>query len=398
MKNRDIIVVGLQSWDSQIGSNCINIALEFSKQNRVLYVNRALDRVSLLKHRSDPKIKNRLKTLRGETKDIENIHSNLWVLNPKVILESVNWMPEPFFSFFNKHNNKRLAQAILKAGEELGFKDTVLFIDNDFFRAQYLAEMLNAQLSIYYVRDYLLKQPYFKKHGARLEAALIKKSDVVTANSSYLAKYARQFNDNSFDIGQGCDFTYFNPQRNYPKPLDLENISHSIIGYVGALLGYRLDIELLTKLATQKSEWNWVFVGPEDEEFKKSLLHQMKNVHFLGAKPQVELAGYVSHFDVCINPQLVNEATMGNYPRKVDEYLAMGKPVVATFTEFMTAFSEFTYLCNTAEEYIEAISMSLNEENSQQAGEKRREFALSHSWENSVAKLYEACQSKMEVQ
>jgi len=39
VKDRDIVVVGLQPWDLPIGSNCKNIALEFSKHNRVLYVN-----------------------------------------------------------------------------------------------------------------------------------------------------------------------------------------------------------------------------------------------------------------------------------------------------------------------------------------------------------------------
>ncbi len=43
-----------------------------------------------------------------------------------------------------------------------------------------------------------------------------------------------------------------------------------------------------------------------------------------------ELPGYIQHFDVCINPQKLNPITIGNYPLKVDEYLAMGKPVVAT--------------------------------------------------------------------
>ena len=49
INNRDIIVVGLQPWDSEIGSNCKNIAIEFAKQNRVLYVNHPFDRITLLK-------------------------------------------------------------------------------------------------------------------------------------------------------------------------------------------------------------------------------------------------------------------------------------------------------------------------------------------------------------
>lgn len=44
--NRDIIVVGQQPWDVEIGSNCKNIAIEFAKHNRVLYVNSPLDRIT----------------------------------------------------------------------------------------------------------------------------------------------------------------------------------------------------------------------------------------------------------------------------------------------------------------------------------------------------------------
>lgn len=39
IKNRDFIVIGLQALDSRIGSNCINLAYEIAKHNRVLYVN-----------------------------------------------------------------------------------------------------------------------------------------------------------------------------------------------------------------------------------------------------------------------------------------------------------------------------------------------------------------------
>lgn len=49
MINKDIIIVGQQAWDTDIGSNCKNIALEMSKNNRVLYVNSPLDRITLLR-------------------------------------------------------------------------------------------------------------------------------------------------------------------------------------------------------------------------------------------------------------------------------------------------------------------------------------------------------------
>ena len=55
IKNQDIIITGLQAWDVEIGSNCKSIALEFSKNNRVLYVNSPLDRKTYLFDRKDSK-------------------------------------------------------------------------------------------------------------------------------------------------------------------------------------------------------------------------------------------------------------------------------------------------------------------------------------------------------
>jgi len=40
---RDIIVVGQQPWDPKLAAIAKTIALEFSKHNRVLYVNSPLD-------------------------------------------------------------------------------------------------------------------------------------------------------------------------------------------------------------------------------------------------------------------------------------------------------------------------------------------------------------------
>ena len=63
--NRDIVIVGQQPWDVEIGSNCKDIAIELSKHNRVLYVNSPLDRITLLRKKNDEKIKNQ-KRLRQE--------------------------------------------------------------------------------------------------------------------------------------------------------------------------------------------------------------------------------------------------------------------------------------------------------------------------------------------
>lgn len=392
IKNRDFIIVGQQPWDNPIGSNCINIAEEIAKNNRVLYVNPPVDRITLLRKRPDEKyiLDRRNDILSGKRKALQQELDKLWSFTPLKTIESINMLPDGgFYDWANKRNNKIYAKEINKAIKELGFEDYILFNDGDMFRSFYLKDYLSPQVSIYYTRDFFRAVDYWKKHGLRLEPELMRKSDLVTSNSLYLNQLAKEFNDNSHYIGQGCDFTLFDPEKIKDIPEDLKSIPEPRIGYVGALLNLRLDIELLVNIAKQKPDWQIVLVGPEDEHFENSELHQLSNVHFLGPKPMETLGSYLKGFTVAINPQKFNEVTVGNYPRKIDEYLAMGLPTVATLTETMKAFGDHVYLGETLEDYLKLIKKALGDKDPQLPG-KRREFALEHSWENSVNDMYKA--------
>lgn len=390
IKGRDIIMLGIQPWDLDIAHNFKNMAQVIARDNRVLYVNRPLDRVTKHKSPDDIKTINRLKSIQHGINTLNEIEPNLWEFNPPVILESINWMPHNFiYHFFNKRNNRLLGNAINKAVKELNFKDAVLFIDNDFYNGLYLPDYVPSTLTMYYLRDYLLAQPYFYKHGKYSEPEIMKKVDVVVTNSLYLTSYAAKYNAASFYTGQGCGDEFFvPPPEKWPE--NIKDIPSPVIGYCGFLTGMRLDIELMEKIAAAHPEWNMVLIGPEDDDFKKSSLHQMKNVYFLGSLPASSLPNYVHYFDVCLNPQKVNQLTIGNYPRKVDEYLAVGKPVVATRTETMEDFADCTYLCNDLQDYLTAIENALATKDDVKLQEMRRSVARSHSWENTVGRVYHA--------
>jgi teichuronic acid biosynthesis glycosyltransferase TuaH len=388
--NRDIIMFGLQPWDTTIGSNFKNMAAEISKHNRVLYVNRPLDRITAWKSSNTSTIKTRKASIQKGVGALEEIQTNLWVQNPSTMLESINWMPQGiFYNYLNKRNNKKLANQINWAITQLKFKNSILIIDNDFFNGLYLKEYLEVDCMVYYIRDYLLSQPYFVKHGTSSEPAIIAKADFVATNSIYLAEYAKKYNPNAYYIGQGCDVDDFLIK---PKdfPGDIINIKKPVIGYCGALISTRLDIDLLITIAEQKPQWNIVLIGPEDIDFKKSKLHSLSNVYFLGSKPSSELPAYIHYFDICINPQAINQMTIGNYPRKVDEYLAAGKPVVATATETMQEFAACTYLCNNAQGYINAIENILAHPVDETEVAERVRVAKSHTWQASIEGLYNA--------
>ncbi len=385
MKNQNIIFTGLQSWDIPIGSNAKNIARVMSQQNRVLYVNPP----------QGFRGKGNKAGKAGECY-LRKINERLYVLELNFRTLPANsfswgWM----FDVLNRLNNKRVARAILSGAKQLGFENFMHFNDNDIFRGYYLKDFLKPTLSIYYRRDWLQGVDYWRRHGVRLEGSLAGKSDLVLTNSPYLCDTIRQYNPHSYYVGQGVDLSLYAPRKKYPVPEDMQGVSGPIVGYAGAVSSLRLDADLLYGVAREMRDVSFVVVGREDDFFKAHRFHILSNVYFLGEKTPEMLPCYIAHFDVCINPQALNDITRGNYPRKIDEYLALGKPVVATATPTMEIFKPMISLCANESDYVEALRAALDHENDPEKAQEnerlrseRIALARSHSWENSVGAIY----------
>ena len=397
LQNRDIIMFGIQNWEEKLGSNPRNIAYEFAKTNRVLYVDMPLFRIKALREANKPDVQEALAVIRGEKKPLSQVDDNIYLFRPTIMNESINWIPNRasgIFDRFNKRNNRILASEIQNAIDDLGMKDVIMFYDNDLIRGFYLKDMLSIDMFVFYMRDFLSAMNYWKKHGSRLEPELLAKADVIVANSEYYARYCKRYNRNSHFVGQGCDIEHFNPDNIKGLPEDIIAIKAKdpdkpIIGYVGVIYSMRLDEKIILQIAEDRNDWNIVLVGPEDDLFSNSELHNMDNVHFLGFKDMSTLPDYMNSFDVCINPQGLNPVTIGNYPLKIDEYLAMKKPVVATRTLAMKFFEEYCYLAEDGIDYILKIEEALKYHTAEKA-EAGAAFANSHTWENNVKEIYKA--------
>lgn len=390
VKNRDIVIFGLQRWDKFTSTITRNTAVEMAKNNRVLFVNPPLQRRNALFNKDLPFVQKRLRILAGKEDDLIQENKNLWVFYPKMIAESINWINSPaIFSFFHKRNEKKYANKIKDAIERLNFKNIILFGDTEMINGFYLKDHLKPDIFFCLLRDAIISVDYHQRHGKKLQPLLFKKADFVVTNSDTFERMARKSNPHSYFIGQGCDLELYNDNDGKLKVLDnIKNISRPIIGYIGALTTIRLDIDILIHIAEQKPDWSLVLIGPQQEGFKNSRLDELGNVFFLGAKDPGTLPSYLKGMDVTLNPQILNEITDLNYPLKLDEYLAMGKPVVATNTSFMRFyFKDYSYLADTKEEYVTQIEKAL-EEDTPELQQQRIEFAREHSWENFVNRIY----------
>ena len=388
---RDFIITSLQTWDIEIGSTIKNTALEISKQNRVLYINTPMDMsIRLRGNRQSPSYIRRMAVIKGETSPLRQINANMWVLDCPFMLFSANFLPAPLFNIVNRKNNARIARWIVEQAAALDFKNYIHLIDTDIYRSRYLKEYIHPSVSIYYRRDYVIGEAYWRRHGTRLEPELAASADLVLANSTRFAAELQAYNPHTYPIETGVNLKLYNPAKKYETPGDMQDIPRPIIGYMGTINSTRLDGDLLYQIISQRPDYSFVFTGPEDDIFRRNRIHSLKNAYFTGQKKVDELPAYIAAYDVCINPQMVNEITDGNYPLKIDEYLAMGKPTVATSTHTMRhIFANHTHLATTPEEWLSAIDRAVTEADDEELAKQRIAFAETPSWGHSVKKIYD---------
>lgn len=393
MDNLSFIFISSKPWYSSLGGTAKSLAFELGKQYRTYYINVPLDRKTLFKNRKDPLVQQHLKQLK--TQNLLHVANNLYQYYPEKILESANWIPlTTVFKRLTYLNNKWFSSELNRLIKKEQLKNIVLINDKDIFRGYYLKELVKPTLYIYLDRDYVLGVPYWAKHGKRMEPDLMKKSDLVLCNSQLFTETALKYNEHSFFVGNGCDITLFNGRQEFSLPYELQSIPRPFIGYAGALVAHRLDINLLEKVVSENKGCSFILIGSEDEAFKKSKLHREPNVYFTGPKSAASLPAYYAAMDVCINPQLVNSITEGNYPMKIDEYLAMGKPVVAMKTHAMQYFSKFCYLADSPHSFSKYIPLAISE-NTPEKAKERMKFASEHSWPNFTKNVLELINNRI---
>lgn len=155
----------------------------------------------------------------------------------------------------------------------------------------------------------------------------------------------------------------------------------AVIGYVGGLHRY-VDLELVSRMARARPCWRWVFVGPVQTALGD--LTELPNVVLLGQRPHKELVRHIASFDVCIVPYLNNAETATVVPGKINEYLAVGKPVVSTELPSVCEFNELHGVLTTAaakpESFLIAIEHALAESNNKAIIARRRQVAAQADW------------------
>jgi GT2 family glycosyltransferase/glycosyltransferase involved in cell wall biosynthesis len=192
----------------------------------------------------------------------------------------------------------------------------------------------------------------------RIEA-LGTRADLVLACSRTLEKGARAWSSRLEYLPNAVE----GPGPALAAPADVAVLPRPLLGYAGTLHSARLDVDLLVGSARQRPDWSFAFLGPDLlEQADRERLWALPNAHNLGVRPHAAVRSYIETFDVCLLPNLDNEFTRSLDPLKLYEYLAAGRPVVATPVGETSDLKDHILLAKTVDELVAAAERAMAED------------------------------------
>jgi glycosyltransferase involved in cell wall biosynthesis len=212
---------------------------------------------------------------------------------------------------------------------------------------------------------------------------------LVFTTATPLYERHREWNDRTYLVGNVGDYSHFSSaiDRGMATP-ELLELPRPLIGFAGNFLPSKVDLDLLETLARARPDWTLVLIGPERPGASEQLhaLAALSNVVWLGKKPYERLPAYVAAFDVALIPYLANTYTRSCFPLKVFEYLAAGKPVVASGLPELAGMEPDVVVADTPSLFLDAVASALNSDGDK-ARHRRRELAQRNSWETKTERL-----------
>jgi len=224
-----------------------------------------------------------------------------------------------------------------------------------------------------------------------LENRLLKISDTVIYVNEALMKRELDKVKHSVFVGHGVDFDTFVTARpmtgtRAPIPTLMRDLPKPIVGFYGGIDEYRMDVDLMIKIARHIAPGTLLLIGPRQMDLSK-VLAEPNAKHIDQVSPD-ELAAYAAHFDVGIIPFLQNDFNINCNPIKLKEYLALGFPIVVMNLPAFEQYQSVIYIAHSHNEFLANLDRAL-QENDSSLIEQRRAMVADSSWDKVAGKVAE---------
>lgn len=252
-------------------------------------------------------------------------------------------------------------------------------------------QQLVASLYVFDAIDNWLLHPSYQKIQKLLSnnyKTISSKSDIIFTVANELQNLFA-INNNVHWIPNGIDLSHYQFNKTITDR-SIADLPRPIIGYIGVILE-RLDWSIIEYLAEHNPEKSIVLVGAYKGRIKywdRNLIEKLKkysNIYLLGFVSYQQAPSYIQQFDIGIIPHRINTYVSSTNPMKMYEYLACGKPIVATPAPGLNMFPQIK-ISSDPVEFNRLINEELRVDN-KQLQDDRRQAVSTHSWQNRVDKI-----------
>jgi uncharacterized SAM-binding protein YcdF (DUF218 family)/glycosyltransferase involved in cell wall biosynthesis len=379
-RKSDILCISTIDWDFIWQGHQEIMSTLAAEGHRVLFLENTGVRTPNV--RDLPRLRQRARNWWRGTKGFRQERPNLFVYSPLLL-------PLPYSRIARWFNRLVMLRALRRWMHATGFHRPIVWTFLPTPLALDLIRAVQPQLTIYYCIDDLPSSSPGARRLVPSEDRLFKEADLVFVTSEKLRQRAARISRNVHLFPFGVSFERFEQVRNESAaaPSDLAAIKRPIVGYMGGLHQW-VDQDLLAGVAARMPDVSFVLVGPAQTDVSR--LEKCSNVHLMGQRPHPDVPKYVKAFDVGVVPYRIAEYTANVYPTKLNEYLVMGVPVVATdlpeIRRFNTEHGDVLSVASDAEGFAVAIRTALNGTNPG-AVAQRIAAAEANSWQSRIAEM-----------
>ena len=204
----------------------------------------------------------------------------------------------------------------------------------------------------------------------RAERALVSMADVVVVPGEVLAERYRAMGADVRIVPHGADLFDWSPPR--------ADRSAAVIAFVGTL-DYRLDVAVITAIATAHPEWRVRLIGPVQRGFQDGALRRLPNVTIEPPVPNPALGQVLAEVDAVITPYSQDNVGPWLTPVKALEALAAGRPLVSRPLQALLPYGDVVSLADTPEAFVATLERVLAEDSPAEA-QRRRSVAEANAW------------------
>ena len=279
-----------------------------------------------------------------------------------------------YFGVADADARRQLESGLRSLMEWAGVRDLVLLLDHPFWLRS--AAALGSGLLVYDRMDFHAGFGDWTLAMEAEEAHLIRKADLTLVSSAWLEERTAPLAKATALIRNAGDWAHFStpPPSRFRDPW-----GRRVIGYYGAIAHW-LDPDVIDALAGAFPDALVLLIGHDQAGLRRTLGH-VPNLRFVDEIPYASLPAYLYAFDVCLLPFRRIELTFATNPVKVYEYLAAGRPVVATELPETAQFGELVRTATDQASWVAAVRAALSEPMTDPLRERRRRFAAAQTWD-----------------